>query len=125
MEEKVWSGEIDIGENVIEKVIQKRGVDKTSGQLVTNTLTVHARKHALHALRVKFFNKYKIFMRLNPDSYFETISKEELIKRFQYIGESIHLTENLSVLKERLKKFERTRSLQLWHDGSWAYSILC
>ena len=61
-------------------------------------------KHALHALRVKCFNKYKKFMRLNPDSYFETIWKEELIKRFRYIGESIHLTENLSVLKERLKK---------------------
>ena len=75
MEEKVRSGEIDIGENVIEKVIQKRGADKTSGQLVINTLTVHARKHALHALRVKFFNKYKKFMRLNPDSYFEAISK--------------------------------------------------
>ena len=52
LEEKVLSGEIDIGENVIEKVIQKRGVDKTSGQLVINTLTVHARKHALHVLRV-------------------------------------------------------------------------
>ena len=33
------------------------------------------------------------------------------------VGESIHLTENLSDLKERLKLFERTRSLQLWHDG--------
>ena len=44
--------------------------------------------------------------------------RKELIKRFQYIGESIHLTENLSVLKEWLKKFERMRSLQFWHDGS-------
>ena len=40
-------------------------------------------------------------MRLNPDSYFENLSNEELIKRFQYIGESIDLTENLSDLKER------------------------
>ena len=51
-------------------------------------------------------------MRLNPDSYFETISKEELIKRFRF-NESIHPTENLSDLKGRLKHFERTRSLQL------------
>ena len=86
--------------------------------MVINTLNVHARKHSLRALRIKFFNKYKQFMRLNPDSYFENISKEALIKRFQYIGESIHVTENLSDLKERLKKFERTRNLQLWHDGS-------
>ena len=76
------------------------------------------KKHSLRALRIKFLNKYKQFMRLNPDSYFKNISKEALIKRFQYIDESIHVTENLSDLKERLKKFERTRNLQLWHDGS-------
>ena len=57
-------------------------------------------------------------MRLNPDSYFENLSKEELVKRFQYIGETIHSSENLYDLRERLKAFEGTRSLQLWHDGS-------
>ena len=112
------SCEIDIVENVIGKVFQKRAVDKTSGQLVINTLTVHARKHALRALRVKVLNKYKKVMRLNPDSYFEIISKEELIKGFRYIGESIHFTENLGDLKERLKHFERTMRLQVSHDGS-------
>ena len=57
-------------------------------------------------------------MRLNPDSYFENLSKEELVKRFQYIGETIDASENLYDLRERLKAFERTRSLQLWHDGA-------
>ena len=118
LEEKVWSGEIDIGKNVVEKVIQKRGCDKTCGTIVVNTFTIYARKHALHTLCVKFFNKYKKFTRLNPDSYFENLSKEELVKRFQYIGETIDSSENLYDLRERLKAFERTRSLQLWHDGS-------
>ena len=54
---KVWSGEIDIGKNVVEKVIQKRWYDKTSGTIVVNTFTIYARKHTLCTLRVKFFNK--------------------------------------------------------------------
>ena len=57
-------------------------------------------------------------MRLNPDSYFENISKEELTKRLLSIGEFIHETESLSDMKERLKQYERTRHLQIWHDGS-------
>ena len=57
-------------------------------------------------------------MRLNPDSYFENISKEELIKRLRSINEFIHETENLNDMKERLKIYERTRHLQIWHDGS-------
>ena len=118
LEEKIRSGEIDIGKNVVEKVIQKRGYDKTSGRIVVNTFTIYARKHALRTLRVKFFNKYKKFMRLNPDPYFDNISKEELVKRFKYIGETTDASENLYDLRERLKAFERTRSLQLWHDGS-------
>ena len=118
LEEKIRSGEIDIGKNVVEKVIQKRGYDKTSGRIVVNTFTIYARKHALRTLRVKFFNNYKKFMRLNPDPYFDNISKEELVKRFKYIGETIDASENLYDLRERLKAFERTRSLQLWHDGS-------
>ena len=45
LEEKVWSGEIDTGKNVVEKVIQKRGCGKTSGTIVVNTFTIYARKH--------------------------------------------------------------------------------
>ena len=39
-------------------------------------------------------------MRLNPDSYFENLSKEELVKRLQYIGETIDSSVNLYDLRE-------------------------
>ena len=42
-------------------------------------------------------------MRLNPDSYFENISKEELIKRVRSINKFIHETENLNDMKEKIK----------------------
>ena len=57
-------------------------------------------------------------MRLNSDSYFENISRDEVIKRLQFLNELIDDTEDLNELKERLKRYERTRYLQIWHDGS-------
>ena len=41
-----------------------------------------------------------------------------MTKRLLSIGEFIHETESLSDMKERLKQYERTRHLQICHDGS-------
>ena len=87
IEDMVREGEIDIGENVVEKIIVKRKIDKLTGSCVTDTFSVHARKHPLSKLRVKLFDMHKQYMRLNSDSYFENISQEELTQRFQFIDE--------------------------------------
>ena len=118
MEDKIRAGEIDIGESIVERKYTKKKFDKSTGQLGDHVFSVFGRKHPLLKIRVKLFNKCKKFMRLNPDSYFENISKEELTKRLLSIGEFIHETESLSDMKERLKQYERTRHLQIWHDGS-------
>ena len=76
MEEKVISGEIDIGESIVEREYSKKKFDKSTGQLVEHVFSVFGGKHPLLKIRVKLFNKCKKFMRLNPDSYFENISKE-------------------------------------------------
>ena len=55
-------------------------------------------------------------MRLNPDSYFENISRDQLKQRLYSINE--FCTEDLNDMKEKLKRYERTRCLQIWHDGS-------
>ena len=118
MEEKIRAGEIDIGESIVERKYTKKKFDKSTGQLVDHVFSVFGRKHPLLKIHVKLFNKCKKFMRLNPDSYFENISKEELTKRLLSIGEFIHETESLSDMKERLKQYERTRHLHIWHGGS-------
>ena len=116
MEDKVRAGEIDMGESIVERKYTQKKFDKSTGQLVDHVFSVFGRKHPVLKIRVKLFNKK--FMRLNPDSHFENISKEELTKRLLFIGEFIHETESLSDMKERLKQYERTRHLQIWHDGS-------
>ena len=118
LEEKVRKGEIDIGENVVEKVVTKRGFDKSTGNIITKTLKIHARKHPLQKLRVKLFNKYRKYMRLNPDSYFENLSIEELSNKFKFIGEPFDPLVDVNDLRNRLKMYERTRNFQLWHDAS-------
>ena len=117
IEDMVREGEIDIGENVVEKIIVKR-IDKSTGSCVTDTFSVHARKHPLSKLRVKLFDMHKQYMRLNSDSYFENLSLEELTQRFQFIDEYFDSSENLTNLRNQLKCFERTRNFQIWHDAS-------
>ena len=56
-------------------------------------------------------------MMLNSDDYFENIEKEELIKRLTFLGEIDH-SEDLTTMKLKLKTFERTRNIQMWHDAS-------
>ena len=69
LEEKVRSGEIDIGVNIVEKEYKKLIINDLS-EVVTHTFSVHGRKHPLRKLRAKLFEKYCRYMRLNPDSYF-------------------------------------------------------
>ena len=114
--EKVSSGEIDIGENVVGRVYQKVKINK-SGESCTQSFTVFGRKHTLKTLRKKLFLKQKQFMRLNSDEYFETISDNKLIERLKTIHEYIP-TDDTKKMKDKLKAFERSRHLQTWHDGS-------
>ena len=118
LQEMVESGEIDIGENIVEREYQKTIYDKSTAQVVTKKFSVFGRKHSLFKIRSKLFTKCKKYMRLNPDSYFENISRDELVKRLQSINEFYADNENLNDMKARLRRHERTRHLQIWHDGS-------
>ena len=59
-------------------------------------------------------------MRLRSDNNYSKLSREDTIKQLRRINEfdvtDIH--KNTDILKSKLKKFERTRNLMFWHDGS-------
>ena len=116
LDEKVKSGEIEIGVSIVQREYQKLALNK-NGDVVTQTITVHGRKHPLSKLRKKLFKKYHKYMRLNNDAYFDNLTNEELFKRLSLIGE-VDLNENVNDLKQKLKNYERTRNLQVWHDAS-------
>ena len=114
----VDSGEIDLGINIVEREYQKNVFDKYTGEIVTIKFSVFGRKISFNNLRIKLFKKFKQFMRLNSDLYFENLSESELIERLINIDELGESDRNITLMKETLKKFERTRHLQIWHDGS-------
>ena len=41
-----------------------------------------------------------------------------MIERLVSMNEFVNNDDNLNDMKMRLKKYERTRHLQIWHDGS-------
>ena len=119
LEEEVASNNIDIGENVVEREYKRQVFDKFSGRFIEKTVSVFGRKHKLSKLRRKFFKKHADYMRLEPNSYFENLSHQETINKLSSINELIDDEINdLPRLKEKLKTFQRTRYLQVWHDGS-------
>ena len=110
------SGEIDIGKGIVEKEYQKVAISKT-GEVTIKTFKVEGRKHPLSSIRKKRFLKYSMFMRLNNNSYFESLEKEQLLCRLKSIGE-LNCNETADDMREKIKQFERTRDLQVWHDAS-------
>ena len=116
LDEQICSGQIEIGEHIVERVYKKL-VTNELGDVVTHTFSVHGRKHPLPKLRLKLFKKHCKFMRLNSDTYFENIQEAELFERLSSLGE-LNLDENINCMKEKLKKYERSRNLVVWHDAS-------
>ena len=116
LNEKIRSGDIDIGVSIVQREYQKLSVEK-SGGVTTKTFTVDGRKHPLSKLRQKLFNKHEKFMRLNTNSYFEDIQDDELVNRLSLLGEYNH-NEDFNYMKQKLKMYERSRNFQVWHDGS-------
>ena len=110
-------GKIDIGVNIVSRTYQKLTVDEKTGEVHVSEFSVDGRKHELIKIREKLLEKHRPYMRLNPDSYFDNIEKEELVERLRSIGE-FNENESFDIMREKLKTFERCRSLQMWHDAS-------
>ena len=119
IKEEVAQGILDIGENIVGREYEKRFYDKASGLIKTKTFTVFGRKQNLRNIRIKLFEKNKQFMRLHDDEYFKNLTFVECENILIKLNE-MDFTRNESLLEmqTRLKSLERTRHLQIWHDGS-------
>ena len=56
-------------------------------------------------------------MRLNSDAYFKNLQPTELYQRLSLLGE-LNPNENINYMKEKLKKYERSRNFVTWHNAS-------
>ena len=69
-------------------------------------------------VRRAMFKMQKDFLRIKPDVFYESISKDELIKEFERLDDdsATNLPEKEGATM--LKHFQRTRTLACWHDSS-------
>ena len=89
--------------------------------MVTEEFTVEGRKILLHDIRKKMLHDHQNYMRLHTDEEIESFDLITLIdmlkkKKDFSVEKSISLTK--LDLQNLLKKYERTRYLMFWHDGS-------
>lgn len=89
-----------------------------NGELKQTETTVYGRKIPLLELREKLLEKHLPFMYLHTDEQLLALNKSELME--VYTKRKLRLPSELSeeALRERLKEYERTRTIGLWHDHS-------
>ena len=115
MEEEVKSGQLSVGHLINPKVYTKYSI--YNSVISKTNFIVEGRKHKLVELRKKLLEKHKKFMRLNSSAEFQGMSVAELEQRLRRIGEYKE-SWNRDEMIENLIKMERTRYIQIWHDGS-------
>ena len=80
--------------------------------------TVEGRKHTMLELREKLLKKHEKYMRLNSDDYFDNLTQAEVQTKLSMLDESMNSENNLNGMRKYLKKLERSRNIQVWHDAS-------
>ena len=118
LSEKIINGEYKLGELIVPQTFERLVL--RNNNLVSEEVSVHGRKINLQEIRSDMLCKHKKYMRLRSDDEFEKLKREEIIKNLKTLGEhrnndEIKTTEELM---QKLKKYERTRNLMFWHDGS-------
>ena len=78
------------------------------------------RKINLLSIRNNIYHQQKKYMRLRPDTYFDTLSREEIIHQLKSSNQfnSSDCDADTQMLNKQLKMYECTRHLSFWHDES-------
>ena len=68
-------------------------------------------------IRRNLLKKHYKYMRRNSDAYFENIDIATLTERLATLNE-LNCDDSINTMKQKLKNFERTRNIIMWHDAS-------
>ena len=113
--QRIESGEIVIGEKVVQTSYTNYTVDTDTHQVQENTIKISARKIPLTTIRKKLLKKHESLgiIRNCSESFFEHLSSEEVNGRLQNLGITCDKDK-----VQALKNACRTRHLKIWHDHS-------
>ena len=99
---------------------------KKKDKMLTEKVVINGRKIPLSAIRCTLFKKNEKYVPLSKDLNLKNMSCHQVAQRLRKINEYNHdnrLTK-LNVLIDKLKRYERTRHLMTWNDGSYKVLIV-
>ena len=88
-----------------------------SGEIIKTEFLVEGRKQPLIEIRERTLRSQEQYMRHTSDEDFRNMHLESVITSLKEINE-YHDGGNEDEMRARLKKFERTRHIKMWHDLS-------
>lgn len=93
---------------------EKLVLDK-DGNIKKTEFVVEGRKQP--KIRKKTLKLHEKFMRVKPDEFYDEMPREQVISRLKELNE-YYENDGVTKMRKKLKKMERTRHLQIWHDHS-------
>ena len=118
LKEKILDGTYNIGQLIVPQSYEK--IVLINDKLVQETTTTEGRKMDLLDIRKNMLKKQEKYMKLRTDDELSLLTKDDILQELSQINELApddFSKDNLFLLK-KLKNFERTRHLMMWHDGS-------
>ena len=88
-----------------------------NGQVVESEFEVEGRKHSLLDIRKKILEQSSEFMLEKSDEQYHEMSESDIIDSLKAIGE-YNEDKDISCLRQKLIRIERTRHFKTWHDLS-------
>ena len=118
LKEKITMGVYKVGDLIVPQEFQK--VSVKGGKIVTKKNFISSKKISLEETRYKLLHKYKEYMDLTTDKMLNNSTKPDMVKFLKNIGKNVNDDKeaNANTLKEKIKSFEKTRHLMMWHDCS-------
>ncbi|XP_066935614.1 uncharacterized protein [Clytia hemisphaerica] len=105
----ILEGRYSLGELIVPQTYQCLYLD--GDEIKIKTFEVSGRKFPISWVRETMNNLQRPYFRLNSDSFYETVTEEEISGEFNRIEEPFGTI-------DQLKSFQRRRTQACWHDGS-------
>lgn len=121
IKEKINNGTYLLGEQIVPKEFTKF-VLKADGSIVRVEFSLSGRKIPLLEVRERLMKEHESqgIVRDHGDLKYELMNQQQVRKRLSDIGELSKEDDSklLAELTDKLRRFERTRHIMLWHDHS-------
>ena len=118
LKEKIVDDTYNIGQLIVPQSYKKNVL--INDKLAKETTTTEGRKMDLLDIRKNMLKKQEKYMKLRTDDELSLLTKDDILQELSQINElapNDFSKDNLFLLK-KLKHFQRTKHLMMWHHGS-------